>query len=466
MGINYVSDKVGFNDRKAIHQFILSPEAPRLLEGLADYLEALYGKRKIVVVDLFCGGGGFTTGAIQAGAVVALSIDCWEPAEKVHHENHPTVPFVNMALGDIEADVELIREYVQPYIDLGYHFHFHGSPPCQDISVASRGNPEDGMVLVMHYLELVDRLAPDSWSMENVPPVRKLLPDHVPTVILNSAEFGVPQQRRRCFAGEGWEVRRTNTNHNLKGVKNKHLPGFKTVLDALPHLRDEYIDLLRGYSRTRPVLEKGIHTGVNTPRIPPDGCIDISKEPSYAICGASVELWGKVIILAEDAISGLDLPEGVYSIDAVMDSGRSNAPTCGINPATGEKQGGSGFLSKSLDEPSYTITSSSTSIGMTINNASVSDSNSSRARSSDVEINEPSNTVTGRGFTVRSNIDDGVNYRKVRNLTIAEMATLQHFPEDYSFGTAKTKKDKHIIVGNAVCPGVAKAVIEGIILED
>ena len=104
------------------------------LERLAYYLECIVGRKKIVVVDLFAGGGGFTTGAVQAGAVVALSIDCWEPAGKVHKANHPNVPHLTMFLGpeldddyniikeaDIDYEVELIKSYVQPYIDAGYH---------------------------------------------------------------------------------------------------------------------------------------------------------------------------------------------------------------------------------------------------------------------------------------------------------------------------------------------------------
>lgn len=437
-------------------------EFSRGLNALADYLEAKLGKVKIVVVDLFCGGGGFSTGAVQAGATIALAVDFWEDAEKVHHANHPTVPFVNVALGDLDADLEMIRHYVQPYLDMGYHFHLHGSPPCQAISNASRRDASEGMPMVYHYLDLVAELEPDSWSMENVPPVQKLLPNGVPSIMLNAADFGVPQQRRRCFAGEGWAVTKTHENKKLKSTKKdpKRLP-FKTVIDALPHLEGEYIELLRGYSRTRPIMDNGVYTGNHTPRIPPDGCVDINEEPSYAICGGSLELWGRVIELAEGIITQLiDLPDGDYMVEPVMDSGRSNAPTCGINPATGEKQGGSGPLYRSLEDASYTITSSSTSIGMVINNASVGNSNSDRARSADVDIGEPSNTVTGRGFTVRVNPDG--EYRKVRNLTIDEMAALQDFPTGYDFDVVKTKKSKHLVVGNAVCPAVAKAVIEGI----
>jgi len=49
--------------------------------------------------------------------------------------------------------------------------------------------------------------------------------------------------------------------------------------------------MLQGYSRTRPVMKKGIHQGVNTPRIPPDGCKDLS-EPSFTICATGpLTLW-------------------------------------------------------------------------------------------------------------------------------------------------------------------------------
>ena len=65
-------------------------------------------------------------------------------------------------------------------------------------------------------------------------------------------------------------------------------------------------------------------------------------------------------------------------------------------------------------------------------------------------------------MTLRSNAENGSSYQKVRNLTIDEMATLQNFPKDYSFDTARTQGDRYLIVGNAVCPAVAKAVIEGI----
>lgn len=49
--------------------------------------------------------------------------------------------------------------------------------------------------------------------------------------------------------------------------------------------------MLQGYSRTRPVMKDGKHTGVNTPRVPPDGCQCVSL-PSYTICATGpLSLW-------------------------------------------------------------------------------------------------------------------------------------------------------------------------------
>ena len=49
--------------------------------------------------------------------------------------------------------------------------------------------------------------------------------------------------------------------------------------------------MLRGYSRTRPVMKNGKHTGVNTSRQPPDGCRSLMM-PSFAVCATGpMGLW-------------------------------------------------------------------------------------------------------------------------------------------------------------------------------
>ena len=181
--------------------------------------------KPVVVIDLFAGAGGFTEGALAAGAKVAVSIDFWEPAVLLHRHNQPNVLMVQHELGNLVKDVQLIRKYLARYPN--HHVHLHGSPPCQALSNASRTNASQGMGMVLHFLDLVDAIQPDSWSMENVVPMRKRLPEGTPSIILNSADYGVPQTRRRCIAGEGWEAIPTHSKDE-----------WRSVLDALPHLAD------------------------------------------------------------------------------------------------------------------------------------------------------------------------------------------------------------------------------------
>ena len=88
--------------------------------------------------------------------------------------------------------------------------------------------------MVRWYLDLVKSVMPDSWSMENVVPVRKRLPEGTPSSILNSAAFGVPQTRRRCYAGEGWVAEPTHAKEE-----------WVRVMEALPHLADLLDDIKR-----------------------------------------------------------------------------------------------------------------------------------------------------------------------------------------------------------------------------
>jgi len=179
-----------------------------------------------VCIDLFCGTGGFSHGWIQAGGKVAVAVDVWAEALENHKHNHPKVPILQMELGgDIPKTIEILKEYLKPFGE-GVHVHIHGSPPCQALSTANvKTSGDEGMVLVNWFLELVEAMKPDSWSMENVVPVAKRLPDSIRWVKLCSADFGVPQKRYRIFAGEGWKAEPTHSKEN-----------WVSVIEAIPSL--------------------------------------------------------------------------------------------------------------------------------------------------------------------------------------------------------------------------------------
>ena len=147
-------------------------------------------------IDLFCGGGGASEGLRQAGIEVVLAVDLDKAALTTHQANHPDTEH-------LQADVTaLLRDdYSWPEADFLW-----ASPPCQQFSYANsaKGDPEIGMVLVDAALDVVERVKPRAgWCMENVPPVLEHLPMHrIPAAkVLNAADYGVPQRRRRCYYG-------------------------------------------------------------------------------------------------------------------------------------------------------------------------------------------------------------------------------------------------------------------------
>jgi DNA (cytosine-5)-methyltransferase 1 len=155
------------------------------------------------VIDLFCGGGGFSCGAVQAGCDVILAVDANEEAIEYHRRNHPstthvvaTMPCERLALPDD-----------------GKPFHLHLSPPCQAFST-NRTRGVDRTDVSRDMVEWSLRFALTSkattWSLEevNAPPVRATLdrikaefPAQMDWHVFPFCDLGVPQTRKRVIAG-------------------------------------------------------------------------------------------------------------------------------------------------------------------------------------------------------------------------------------------------------------------------
>lgn len=91
------------------------------------------------VVDLFCGGGGFSVGAARTeGAKVVLAVDNVDYYGRLclahHARHHPGARHVALELGP-QTEQELTA-LVEGTVSPGAHVHVHGSPPCQDFSCA------------------------------------------------------------------------------------------------------------------------------------------------------------------------------------------------------------------------------------------------------------------------------------------------------------------------------------------
>ena len=157
------------------------------------------------VVDLFAGLGGFTCGALEAGAEVMLVVDSDPAPLKVLGANAPTATAVVATLGEGRDEVDL----PPPASDL----HVHFSTPCTELSVARRddkANIDAGLSMIRWAVGLVLERSDRSWSLEQVPTkaTRSLMtelvaahPEQIAYGVFDSADFGAPQTRLRLIAG-------------------------------------------------------------------------------------------------------------------------------------------------------------------------------------------------------------------------------------------------------------------------
>ncbi len=160
------------------------------------------------IVDLFCGGGGFSLGAHLAGLAPALAIDVDPILTSSFGSNFPRTKLVLEDLSKLEASA--IRRHVGGNVD-----GIFGGPPCQAFSdIGHRQRDDPRRTLVGHFFRLVAALQPAFFVMENVrglgyadaKPVLdeglNLLPgkyELVGPMVLDAADFGAATRRPRLF---------------------------------------------------------------------------------------------------------------------------------------------------------------------------------------------------------------------------------------------------------------------------
>lgn len=157
-------------------------------------------------VDLFCGVGGASAGARLAGVHVAAAIDMWPLAAAVYSDNFPATQH---HLGKAEdLDPQVLQASLPDPIDL-----LIASPECTSHTCA-RGNgvrSEPSRMTAFEVVRYAKALAPRWIVVENVVHMRSwsryaewraslsALGYHLSEQVLNAADFGVPQARKRLF---------------------------------------------------------------------------------------------------------------------------------------------------------------------------------------------------------------------------------------------------------------------------
>lgn len=190
----------------------------------------------IRAIDMFCGIGGNSWGAKEAGVEIVAGFDKWELAGEVYKDNFPDANFYPYRLQDV--NLKKIKN------ELGQIDLILASPECTSHSVARGNKPtsEESLFLSYQVLRFAKELNPRWVVIENVSAMknwsgykeflkelRKFYKVRQQKIL--ASDYGVPQSRRRLFIicdrddrpkaikkTEGIEVPRVDRILNMNGA--------------------------------------------------------------------------------------------------------------------------------------------------------------------------------------------------------------------------------------------------------
>jgi len=185
---------------------------------------------KLTVLDFFCGAGGFSEGFRQMGYEIVHGFDHWKPAVDTFNHNFDLNCETKNIL-DFKNSIEEIEKLPNTQIIIG-------SPPCVSFSSSNKSGNADkslGVELTETFLRIVavKKHQPNSilkaWFMENVvnskrylqtaytfkdlgltewanknriSPLKIAIDLYENSAIINSADYGSYQARKRVISGE------------------------------------------------------------------------------------------------------------------------------------------------------------------------------------------------------------------------------------------------------------------------
>ena len=243
--------------------------------------------KKLNLIDLFAGCGGLTDGFEQTNKYNTIACIEWEttPCKTLIGRLHDRWNYSDAAKRVIRFDIQRTGELMNGWEDdelyganqglrklvLGKEIHFIvGGPPCQAYSVAGRIRDKNGMkddyrnYLFESYLRIVEEFNPLLVIFENVPGMLNAKPGGIPVIerikkafnrsgyeivddlrkytLINCAEYGVPQLRKRVIlVALNKKFFKNNSQKLLLKFYNEIMPEYKTkkvftVRDAISNL--------------------------------------------------------------------------------------------------------------------------------------------------------------------------------------------------------------------------------------
>jgi DNA (cytosine-5)-methyltransferase 1 len=172
---------------------------------------------KFEAIDIFSGCGGVSCGLTLAGFKVKAAVEIEDAAVDIYH-GYPPLAQVKVLRGTEGGDIcklkgEDILEAARIRRDGIYLFA--GCPPCQNFSRQNPNNIKRPLAerkkLLFEFLRIIEELGPPFILMENVPGIKTdankdILDEFLTRLsrnymvlddVLNSADYGVPQIRKR-----------------------------------------------------------------------------------------------------------------------------------------------------------------------------------------------------------------------------------------------------------------------------
>lgn len=362
-------------------------------------------------IDLFCGAGGASCGMHQSGVDVVAAVDQNEQALETHAENLPSETIAH-DLADVDPEI--------PPTDADW---IHGSPPCQGFSTASGDrDPEDPRhSLVFSFIEWVAELQPAVVTMENVVGMTTITSTFMDSVdaayrdagyvpkwrILNAADYGVPQTRKRVFyvcvredvaSPSRWFPRPTHAETATTTLDGRQLEEWRTVGETIGDLATKN------------------HGATSTSMWRP-------ADSARGTIGASSEMYVR-------ADGGDDGGDEQLLTDQVNEAHQLN----GRRPI------------RSTNHPAHTIRAGTPPALLDV---------------PDDVADAPSCTVSAsRPYLLERGHGEHIADRSARRLTVREAARLQSFPDWFEFTGTKTEQYRQ--VGNAVPPRLMAHLAEHI----
>ena len=410
---------------------------------------------KLNIVDMFCGGGGESTGLISAahdfGFDINMSaINHWERAIETHAANYP---FAEHRIEDVQTiNPESLKASINT--DLLW-----ASPGCQHFSLARGGKPRNEQMRAPAWevLRFVETIHPKRVIIENVPEFQSwgpLTPDGkviqsekgktfnvfikalqslnytVSYRVLCAADYGAPTSRRRLFI----QAVRKDCGKRIIWPKptnvkdgDMFLPKWRSASEII----DWSIPCQLIKDRKKPLAEATL------------------KRIEYGIR----EFWGDY---AEPFIARLYGNSTAESLDKPLSTiSCSGAHHMLIQPFLARYNGGDRRVHK-ISEPVPTL---DTSNRYGVVEPFITEYYGNGGAH---PIGIPLPTITTKDRFAVCGVTDGIELG-FRMLQPNELAAATGFPSDYKFTGTKVEVVKQI--GNAVPPNFAKALFGQILSE-